>query len=116
MRRRRILFAGCVARMEVSRLPKYMMFGELIGGADCVGRREKEWMVCVCPGPFFRAFCINADQRTTVVRVEGEWRKTVEQVAERSVAKWIAAEKARAEPRHAVVCPNVTGRIKERKD
>ena len=63
--------------------------------------------VCVCPGPCFRAFCINADQWTTVVRVEGEWRKTVEQVAERSVAKWIAAEKARAEPRHAVVCPNV---------
>ena len=31
------------------------------------------------------------------------------------MAKWIAAEKARAGLRHAVVvCPNVTGRIKER--
>ena len=29
--------------------------------------------------------------------------------------KWLAAEKARGElRRHAVVCPNVTGRIKER--
>ena len=30
------------------------------------------------------------------------------------MAKGIAAEKARAELRHAVVCPNVTGRTKER--
>ena len=30
------------------------------------------------------------------------------------MAKWIAAEKARAELRHAVVCPNVTGGTKER--
>ena len=30
------------------------------------------------------------------------------------VAKWIAAEKVRAGLRHTVVCPNVTGRIKER--
>ena len=30
------------------------------------------------------------------------------------MAKWIAAEKAKAGLRHAVVCPNVTGRAKER--
>ena len=29
-------------------------------------------------------------------------------------AKWIAAEKNKAGLRHAVVCPNVTGRTKER--
>ena len=29
-------------------------------------------------------------------------------------AKWIAAEKVRAELRHAVVCPNMTGRTKEK--
>ena len=33
---------------------------------------------------------------------------------ERFMAKWIAAENAMAEPRHAVICPNVTGRTKER--
>ena len=33
---------------------------------------------------------------------------------EHFMAKWIAAEKARAGLRHAVVCPNVTGRTKER--
>ena len=34
--------------------------------------------------------------------------------AEHFMVKWIAAEEARAGLRHAVVCPNVTGRIKER--
>ena len=36
-----------------------------------------------------------------------------EQEAEHFMAKWIAAEKARAGLQHAVVCPNVTGRTKE---
>ena len=30
------------------------------------------------------------------------------------MAKWIAAEKAKAGLRHAVVCPNVTGRTDKR--
>ena len=30
------------------------------------------------------------------------------------MAKWIVAEKTKAGPRHAVVCPNVTGRTKKR--
>ena len=32
----------------------------------------------------------------------------------RNVAKWIVAEKVRAGVRHRVVCPKVTGRIKDR--
>ena len=41
LRRRWILFAGFVARMEDTRLPKCVMFGEMVGGADCVGGHEK---------------------------------------------------------------------------
>ena len=42
LRRRGILFAGLfVARMEDTRLPKYVMFGELIRGTSCVGAQEK---------------------------------------------------------------------------
>ena len=41
MRWRRILFAGSVARMEDTRLRKCVMFGELVGGAGCVGGAEK---------------------------------------------------------------------------
>ena len=33
-----------------------------------------------------------------------EWRRTAEQGAEHFMAKWIAAEKAKAGLRHAVVC------------
>ena len=47
MRWRRILFAGFVARIEDTRLPKCAMFGELVGGAGCVGNKENKsgWSV-----------------------------------------------------------------------
>ena len=40
-------------------------------------------------------------------------RRTAEQRAEHFMAKLIVAEKTKAGLRHAVVCPNVTGRTKE---
>ena len=110
--RRRILFAEFVARMEDTRLPKCVMIGELVGGAGCVRDQEKEWMGCFLDD--FRAFGINAHQWTTAAQDEGEWRRTAEQGAEHFMAKWIVAEKTKAGLRHAVVCPNVTGRTKER--
>ena len=61
-----------------------------------------------------RAFGINADQWTTAAQDDRKWRRTAEQRAEHFIAKWIASVKARARQRHAVVCPNVTGRTKER--
>ena len=50
LRRRRILFAGFVASMEDTRMPKCVMFGELVGRAGCVGGRKKSgwgvsWMM-----------------------------------------------------------------------
>ena len=68
--RRRILFAGLVARMEDTRLPKCVMFGELLGGAGCVGGQEKEWMACFLDD--LRAFGINADQWATAAQDERE--------------------------------------------
>ena len=61
-----------------------------------------------------RVFGINVDQWMTTVQDEGEWRRTAEQGAERFIAELIAAEKAKAGLRHTAVCPNVTGRTKER--
>ena len=61
-----------------------------------------------------RAFGINADQWTTAAQDEGEWRRTAGQGAEHLMAKVIAAEKTKAGLRHAVVCPNVTGRNNQR--
>ena len=112
LRRRRILFAGFVARMEDARLLKHVMFGESVGGTGCVGGQEKERLRCFPDD--LKAFGINADQWTTAAQDEGEWRRAAEQGAEQFVAKRIAAEKARAGLRHAVVHPNVTGRTKER--
>ena len=90
-----------VARMEDTRLPKCVMFGEMVGSAGCVGGQEKEGMGCFLD---LRAFDINADQWTTAAQdEEGEWLKTAEQEAERFMVKWIAAEKARAGLRHGVV-------------
>ena len=61
-----------------------------------------------------RAFDINTKQWTTAAQDEGEWRRTAEEGAEEFMAKWIAAEKAKAGLRHAVICPNVTGNTKKR--
>ena len=63
-------------------------------GAGCVGGQGKGWMGCFLDD--LRAFGINADQWTTAAQDEGEWRKTVEQRVEHFMAKWIAAEKAKA--------------------
>ena len=112
LRRRLILYAGFVARMEDTRLPKCVMFGEMVGGASCVRGREKEWMGCFLDD--LRAFGINADQWTTTAQDEGEWCRTGEQGAERFMVKRNVAEKTKARLRHAVVCPSVTGRIEKR--
>ena len=55
------VFAGFDARMEDTRLllPKCVMFGQLVGGAGCVGRQEKEWMGCLLDD--LKAFDINID-------------------------------------------------------
>ena len=98
--------------MEGTRLSKCVMLGELVGGAGCMGGQEKDWIGCFLDD--LRDFGINVDQWTIAAQDKGEWRGTAEQGAERFIAKWIALEKARAGLRHAVLCPNVTGRTKER--
>ena len=67
-----------------------------------------------CFSDDLRVIGINPDKWTTVAQDEGEWHRTVDQGAERFMAKWITAEKVRAGLRYAVVCPNVKGRTKER--
>ena len=102
LRKMRTLFAGFVAHMEDTSLSKCVMFGELVGGAGCVGGQEKEWMGCFLDD--LRAFGINADQWRTAAQDEGEWCRTAEQGAEHFMAKWIAAEKAKVGLRHGMQC------------
>ena len=82
------------------------------GRGLCGGPGKHCWIGCFLDD--LRAFGINADQWTPAAQDEGGWRRTAEQGAEHFMAKWIAAEEARAGLRHAVVCPNITGRTKER--
>ena len=55
-RRRRILFAGFVARMEDTKRSRRVLLGKLIGGACCVRVQKK------------RASGSNADQWTTAAQ------------------------------------------------
>ena len=77
--------------MEDTRLPKCVMFREMVGGAGCVGGQEKEWIGCFLND--LRAFGINADQWTTTAEDKGEWRRTAEQEAEYFMVKWIVGRK-----------------------
>ena len=81
--RRRILFAEFVARIKGTRLPKCVMFGELMGGAGCVGGQEKEWIGCLLDD--LKAFGIG--QWTAAAQDEGEWRKTAERLLWRK--RWL---------------------------
>ena len=42
--RRRIMFAGFVVRTGEERLPRRVMFGEMLGGKGCSGGQEWDWM------------------------------------------------------------------------
>ena len=44
VRKRKILFAGFVARIGEERLPQRVLFGELAGGKGYSGGQEKIWM------------------------------------------------------------------------
>ena len=93
--------------MENMKLPKCVMFGELIGFPGCVETHEKKWMGLSSEQSQSFRYQRRPDERERHVMVK--------QRTKRLIANWIAAENARAALRHAVVCPNVAGRAKERR-
>ena len=101
LRRRRILFAGLVAHMENTRLPKCMMFGELVWGVGCVGDQEKERMGC-----FLTISQSFRHQRRPVDDCSPRRGGIAQDAGTRGgmlYGEMIAAAKARAGPLHAVV-------------
>ena len=102
VRKRRILFAGFVARsMGEERLPRRVMFGELVGGNGYSGGQQKDWLVH-----------LQEDMSVFGMKFEG-WRKAaqktsrqfrrVEEGAELFMRKWYETERRRAAERHAKV-------------
>ena len=69
LRKRRIPFAGFVARMEDTRLPKRVMFGEFVGVAVSAGGQGKEWMECLLDD--LRVFGIDPDKWTIAAQDKG---------------------------------------------
>ena len=57
--------------MEDTRLPKYVMFGEMKEGAGGAGGADKKRTGCLLDG--LRAFDIDANRWTTAAQDEGEW-------------------------------------------
>ena len=107
--------AGFVARVEDTRVPKCVMFGEMVGGAGCVEGAEKRMDRVFSGRPqSFQHQRRPVDDNYCSPGREGNWHRTVEQGAGGFLAKRIAAEKARSGLRYAVAYPNVTERTKER--
>ena len=114
LRRRRILFAGFLAHMEDTRLPKCVMFGEMVRARAVSGVRKKSgWGVFPGRSQSFRHQRRPLDDddcspgRRGMAQNGGTRGETFH-------GEWIVAEKTKAGLRHAVVCPNVTGRTKKR--
>ena len=63
-RRRRILFADFVARMEDMRLPKCVTFGGLTGGAGCVGGQGEEGIRFI---RVYRLYCARGSIRIMIL-------------------------------------------------
>ena len=67
-RRRRILFAGSVARMGEEHLPRMAMFGEMLGGKGYSAGQEWDWMKD-----------LEEDLKAFGIKFEG-WREAVQKV------------------------------------
>ena len=91
-----------MARMEDTRLPKCVMFGEFGGERGLRGGPGKR-VDGVFPGRL-QSFRYQRRPVDNCSPGRGGWRRTAEQGAKCFMAKWIAAEKARAGLGHAVVC------------
>ena len=101
-RRRRILFAGFVARMEDTKRSRRVLLGKLIEGACCVRVQKKELRVAMP----------TSGQLQPRTRRNGARRRNKR--VECFIAEYLAAEKVRDVLRHVVVCQNVTVSAKER--
>ncbi|CAB1121287.1 unnamed protein product [Ectocarpus sp. CCAP 1310/34] len=103
VRQRRLLFAGAVARQSDRRLPKRLMFGELVGGENPGrGSPEQNWLICLKDDlkmfearhgstPDKRSFLgIPKPDWDEAAKVEGgvPWHAGVLQGAERFMASW----------------------------
>ena len=114
IRKRRLLFAGGIARQQSGRLPRRVMFGNLACGEDPGrGRPMKTWTQCLSDDlqAFGAVTAESAENPPLVFGVEtvlwtravvewGMWYRGVMEGAEQFMEKWHREEAARSSTRH----------------
>ena len=94
MRKRRILFAGFVARVGEERLPRRVMFGELVGDKGYSGGQEKDWLVHLKDD--MSVIIMKFEGWQKAAQKAGRWFRRVEDGAELFMRKLHEAERRRA--------------------
>ena len=109
VRKRRILFAGFVARMGEERLPQTVMFGEFVGGKGYSGGQEKDWMDHLKED--MSVFGMKFEGWRKVAQKAGGWFQRVEEGAELFMRNWHETERCRAAERRAkaAAAPSTVG-------
>ena len=88
VRKRRVLFARFVARMDNERLPKRVMFGEVDRGKGYFGGQEQDWMGCLQHDLSLFNLPTEAKHWTLAAKKPGEWFRPVEEAAEQYMKRW----------------------------
>ena len=109
VRKRRILFAGFVARMEEERLPQRVMFGEFVGGKGYSGGQEKDWMNHLKED--MSVFRMKFKGWRKTAQKAGRWFRRVEEGAELFMRNWHETERSKAAERraNAAAAPSTVG-------
>ena len=99
VRKRRILFAGFVARMGEECLPQRVMFGEFVGGKGYSGGQEKYWMDHLKED--MSVFGMKFEGWRKAAQNAGRWFRRVEEGAELFMLNWHETERRKAAEQRA---------------
>ena len=97
--RRRLTWAGKLVRMDNSRLPKAMLFGELTDGKRRLGRPPKMWRQGLTEA--LRDFDIDHRTWTEHAVKPKLWHSMIDVGAKSFMRKWHMSKSAEADARHA---------------
>ena len=95
------MVAGFVARMGEERLPRRVMFGEMLEGKGYSGGQEWGWIKDLEEN--LKEFYIKSEGWREVRQKVGRWFRRVEEGVEVSMRKWHKNEKEATAERHRMV-------------
>ena len=109
VRKRRILFAGYVARMGGERLPQRVMFGELVEGEGYSEGQEKNWIAHLKED--ISVFEMKFEGWRKAAQKAGRWFRRVEEGAALFMPNWHETERRKAAERRAkaAAAPSTVG-------